>query len=275
MNVAQVLTDYLNGLAGARVALRSPTVIVPFVVFGLVQAFILTFLAFFDWLPIAPVAFPIVELLGGEAALHYPTHFVLLPRIYESVYLPLVATLGFALWTYAVWAMVDRHEVGQRVKTRPFRTLLPGVLVVGVLFVLVSAGLGRSLGALAGMVTPGPAARAAMAAAILVVAAAQSFLVYAPVVIRLRGVGAISAVRSSARYTARNFWPTALVVATVLLAHLPLDVLIASSHRIAFRFAPEVIYYLMLGSIALEVVTAYVLFASVVGLALPEEGGLR
>jgi hypothetical protein len=31
----------------------------------------------------------------------------------------------------------------------------------------------------------------------------------------------------------------------------------------------------MLGSIALEVITAYVLFASVVGLALPEEGGLR
>ena len=275
MSVGEILNDYLDGLANSRLALRSPTVLVPFVVFGLLQAFILTFLAFFDWTPIAPVALPLVERLGGEAAIHYPTHFVLLPRVYEPVYLPLVASVGFALWTLAVWIMVDHHEVGQRIPARPFRAVLPGVIGVGVLFVAVSAGLGRLMGALAGLAPPGLPSRVALAAAIALVAVAQSFLVYAPVVLRLRNVNALRAVAASARYASRHFWPTALVVGTVLLAHLPIDGMIGASHRVVLAFHPETIYYLMLGSIALEVVTAYVLFASVVGLALPEEGGLR
>jgi hypothetical protein len=275
MNVSQTLSDYLDGLANTRLALRSPSVLVPFLVFGLVQAVLLTGLAFFDWAPIAPFSIPVVQALGGEPALHYPMHFVILPRLYEPIYLPLVASLGFALWTLAVWIMVDHHEVGQRVPARPFRSVLPAVIGVGVLFVAASAGLGRAMGALAGLAPPGPASRIALAAAIAVVAAAQAFLVYAPVVLRLRNVNAVGAVRASVRYAARNFWPTALVVATVLLAHMPLDGMIGTSHRVALAFHPETVYYLMLGSIVLEIITAYVLFASVVGLALPEEGGLR
>lgn len=275
MNVGAILTDYLDGLSNTRLAVRSPSVLVPFLVFGALQGVLLTGLAFFEWVPIAPVALPLVALLGGEPALHYPMHFVLLPRLWEPVYLPLVATVGFALWTLAVWIMVDHREVGERVPARPFRSVLPAVIGVGVLFVAASAGLGRALGALAGLAPPGVPSRIALVVAIALVAIAQSFLVYAPVVLRLRPVGALAAIRSSVRYTALHFWPTALVVATVLVAHLPLDGMISTSHRVALAFQPETVYYLMLGSILLEIVTAYVLFASVVGLALPEEGGLR
>lgn len=275
MNVGQILTDYLDGIGNTRLALRSPSVLVPFIVFGLIQAGLLTALAFFTTPALAPFMLPVVRLLGGDAAVHYPMHFVLLPRLWEPVYLPLVATLGFALWTRAVWIMVDHHEVGQRVRPRPMRSVMPSVLLVGVVFVAVSVGMGRLMGTVAGYAPAGLPARGALALAILVVAAAQSFLVYAPVVLRLRPVGAWRAVHASAHYTLRNFWPTALVVATVLAAHSPLDALIGTSHRVALAFHPETVYYLMLGSIGLEMVTAYVLFASVVGLALPEEGGLR
>jgi hypothetical protein len=275
MNVSQILTDYLDGLANTRLALRSPSVLVPFVVFGLFQAVLLTLLAFFDWPPIAPVTLPLVRGLGGEPALHYPMHFVLLPRLWQAVYLPLAATLGFGLWTLAVWTMVDHHEIGQRIAARRFRSVLPHVLLVGVVFVAVSAGLGRVMGTLAGLAPYGPPARLALAGAILVVAGAQALLVYAPIVLRLRDVNALQAVRTSVRYALRNFWPTALVVATVLTAHMPLDAMISRSDRVALAFHPETVYYLLLGSVALEMVTAYVLFASVVGLALPEEGGLR
>ena len=275
MNVGQILTDYLDGIGNTRLALRSPSVMVPFVVFGAVQAALLTVLSFFDAPAIAPVMLPLVRALGGEPAIHYPMHFVLLPRLWEPVYLPLVATLGFALWTRAVWIMVDHHEIGERVPARPIRAVLPSVLLVGVVFVAVSVAMGRLMGAAAGFAPAGLPLRGALAVAILVVAAAQSFLVYAPVVLRLRPVGALQALRTSAHYTARHFWPTALVLATVLAAHAPLDALIGTSHDVALAFRPETVYYLLLGSIALEVVTAYVLFSSVVGLALPEEGGLR
>jgi hypothetical protein len=117
--------------------------------------------------------------------------------------------------------------------------------------------------------------RSLLAGGVVVVAGVQALLVYAPVVLRLRPVNALDAVRVSARYAARNFWPVALVVATVLAVHMPLDAMVGMSHRIALTFHPETVFYVMLGAIGLEVVTAYVLFAGVVGLALPEEGGLR
>jgi len=275
MKVSRALNDYLDALSNSRLALRSPSVLIPFFVFGLLQCCLLTLLAFFNWRPVAPMMIPVVSLLGGETALHYPMHFVLLPRLWEPVYLPLAATVGFALWTRAVWIMVDRHEVGQRVAARDFRSVLGQVMGVGIVFVGVSAGLGRGLGALAALAPAGLPSRAALAVGVVAVAGVQALLVYAPVVLRLRPVNALEAVRVSARYAVRNFWPAALVVATVLAVHLPLDGMIGMSHRVALTFHPETVFYVMLGSIGLEVVTAYVLFAGVVGLALPEEGGLR
>jgi hypothetical protein len=57
--------------------------------------------------------------------------------------------------------------------------------------------------------------------------------------------------------------------------HLPLDGLIANADVIAARFHPEAVFQLMVGSVVLEMITAFVLFAGTVGLALPEEGGMR
>jgi hypothetical protein len=95
------------------------------------------------------------------------------------------------------------------------------------------------------------------------------------VALRLRGGNPLSALRASARYALANFGATALLIATVLLVNLPLDALIANSDGIAGRFHPEVVYQLMIGSVVLETVTAYFLFAGVAGLALREEGGMR
>jgi hypothetical protein len=273
MRISDVLSDVLDGLGNARLALRSPSVLMPFLAFGALQVVLLSFLAFVDWPPTSDAALSLSRQLGGDAALHYPMHFVLLPRLWETIYLPLVALVGFPLWTWAVWMMVNHHEIGRRVAARPFGRMLPAVLVVGIVFVAVSAGLGRAGGAVAPLA--GRFAGLATIAAILLVALAQTFLIYTPAVLRIRGGGLVSGVRASVRYAARHFWPTLLVILTVLAVHAPVDLLIASSHRVALRFHPETVYFLMLGSIALEVITAYVLFAAVVGLALPEEGGLR
>ncbi|MCI0453094.1 MAG: hypothetical protein L0Z51_12045, partial [Candidatus Latescibacteria bacterium] len=145
----------------------------------------------------------------------------------------------------------------------------------GVVFVGVTVGLGRGLATLTANLPGGMIARAGTFAVIAITAGAQAFLVYAPVALRLRGGGALAAIRASARYALRHFGATAMLVATVLLAHLPLDGLIAKADVIAARFHPEAVFQLMLASIVLEAITAFVLFAGTVGLALPEEGGMR
>lgn len=83
----------------------------------------------------------------------------------------------------------------------------------------------------------------------------------------------VSAARQR-RYARRNFLPTALLIVTVLLVHMPLDFLIGRADRVAARFSPETVLQLMMGSVALEMLTAYILFVGITELALPREGGL-
>jgi len=275
MDLTRTANSYLDGLANMRLVFSAPSVLVPFAAFGALQCALLVLLAFFTASPIASFMVPVVHALGGADSLHYPLHFVRLPEVYQRIYLPLAATVGFAAWSAGVWVMVDHHVVG-RSRPRPsFRSALPHVVGVGVVFVGTSVVVGYGLGAVAAMLPPGHAAQAAVAASVAVTACVQTFLVYTPVVLRLRGGGALPAVRASVRYAAQNFAPTLMVVVTVLEAHAPVDVLLARSAGIASRFQPELVFYTLLGSALLEVFTAYLLFASTTALALPEEGGIR
>jgi hypothetical protein len=276
MNLTQTISDYLDGLANTRLALRAPSVFLPFAVFAALQCAFLFLLASFTAAPLAPFMVPVIERLGGEEALHYPMHLVRMPAMYQKVYLPLVATVGFALWSYAVWLMVDRHVVGRTRPRRPFARALPHVLLVGVVFVGVSTGIGAAMARVSsGMPDQLMLARGLVALGVLVTAAVQAFLIYTPVAMRLTDAPAWRAVRTSARYAARRFAPTVLVLATVLCAHIPLDLVLAQSHRVAFRFHPESVLHFLIGSVILEMFTAYLLFAATTELALPEEGGLR
>jgi hypothetical protein len=275
MNLTHAVSDYLDGLANVRLALRAPSVFLPFVIFGVLQCGILFLLASFTAAPLSPFMVPAVAALGGEEALHYPMHLVRLPLMFERVYLPLVATVGFALWSFAVWLMVDHHVVG-RERARPsFARALPNVLSAGLLFVGVSAGIGQAASHLAQGTENSMAARGLLLLGVGVTAGVQAFLVYTPVALRLSGAPVWRAAGRSIRYTARHFTPTVLLMATILFAHVPIDLVLAQAHRVAFRFRPETVFHLLLASAALEIFTAYVLFAATTELALREEGGMR
>jgi hypothetical protein len=275
MNLGRALDDYLDALANARHALRSPSVLAPFIAFGLLQCLLLVLLAFFAVPPLTALMIPIVRALGGEAALHYPTHFVLLPSLYQRLYLPLVASLGFLLWSYGTWSMIAHHEAAERIPARSFRTAWFRIVVVGVVFVAVTVALGRGFGWLTSKAPAAIPGRVFTLVGIALIACVQAFMLYAPIVLRIRGGGALAALRGSARYAAHNFGATVLLVATVLVVHTPLDALIANADSIAMRFRPEAVFQLMVASVLLEVITAFVLFAGAVNLALPEEGGMR
>lgn len=275
MNFTRTISTYLDALANLRLGFMAPSVFAPFAAFGALQCAILVLLAFFTAGPIAAFMVPIVHALGGEDALHYPIHFVRLPEIFQRVYLPLAATAGFALWSRGVWIMVDHHVIG-RSRPRPsFRSALPHVIGVGIAFVGTSVAIGYGLGAIAERVPPGIPRRIAVLAAVGLTACVQALLVYAPIVLRLRGGGALAAVRHSVGYSIRNFAPTLMVVTTVLAIHAPIDGLLSRADRIASRFQPELVLYALLASALVEVLTAYLLFAATTAIALPEEGGMR
>ena len=275
MNLTRAIVDYLDGLGNATLALRAPSVLVPFVAFAVLQCLILLAMASFIAPPLAPVMVPFIHALGGEESLHYPLHLVRLPAVYQRVYLPLVATVGFSLWTLAVWLMVDHHVIGSERAQRPFRAAIPNVLVVGVLFVGASVIIGELAARLVSARTHPMLARGILLSSVLVTACVQALLIYAPVALRLRGGSAWSALKASTTYARRRFVATALVIVTVFLVHAPVDFLLTRADRIAARFQPEAILYLLLASAVLEMVTAYLMFAATTELALRKDGGLR
>ena len=275
MHVGRAVSRYLDGLLYARTALREPRVLLPFAIFAILQITVLFALAAFTLPLLSPLMVPIARALGGEQFLHYPTHLVELPAVYRRLYLPLVATVGFALWTLAIWYLVEAHTIGTERPRRPLRPFIPHAVMIGLVFVGASVATGEATTRLVGPTAPDMVSRAVLLLNVVLTAGAQSFLVYAPVVLRLRGSNAWTAVRVGAAYARRNFLATALPVFTVLLVHMPIDFLLAHADRLAARFQPETVLYLMFGSIALEMFTAYLLFACVTELALPPEGGLR
>jgi len=274
MDIGRSLDRYFDALAALRSPLRDPHTVLPFVAFALLQGIVIAALAMFTEPWLSPVMVPVMRALGGDESLHYPIHLISLPSLYQRIYLPLVASAGFALWTLAVWKLVDNHVSGTRRAPRPFRPHLLHAVVIGVLFVGASFAVGQGLSSLVGPKTPAMVARAVFLLTVALTATVQTFLVYAPVALRLRGGTAWDALRAGARYARRNFLATALLIVTVLIVHLPLDFLLARADRVAARFSPETILELMAGSVALEMATAFILFVGVTELALGREGSM-
>jgi hypothetical protein len=275
MNIGRSLSRYLDALAHARGALSHPGVLVPFLAFAFLEGAILLAMASFTAPALSPVMVPVMRFLGGEQSLHYPMSLVGLPAVYQRLYLPLVATVGFPLWSLAAWKLVDHHAVGSGCARRAFWPALSHVILLGVLFVGASVVTGEAASRLLPPRTADPVRQVVLAASVGFTAVLQSFLIYAPFVLRIRGGTALRALAAGASYARRVFLPTVLLIATVLLAHLPVDFLLSRADRIAARFSPETVLHAMAGSVALEMLTAYLLFAGVAELALPREGGLR
>jgi hypothetical protein len=259
----------------ARAALSRPGVLAPFAIFSAIQALILLALASFAVPLLAPVMVPVMQLLGGEQSLHYPMHLVGLPSVYQRLYLPLVATVGFALWSTAVWRLAENHPIGADRTRYDRRPSFRDVVVIGVLFVGVSVITGEMSSRLVSPRTPDLIQRIILFASVIVTAVMQAFLVYAPLALRIRGGNAWQAIRASASYARRHLADTVMVIVTVLLIHLPVDFLLSRADRLAARFEPETVLYTMLGSVVLEMFTAYLLFAGTTELGLPREGGIR
>jgi hypothetical protein len=194
MNAGRAINRYLDALTYARAALDTPGILVPFALFCALQLVVVLVMAFFATPVLAPIMVPVMQFLGGEQSLHYPMHLVGLPSVYHRVYLPLVATAGFLLWCLAVWKLVERHPIGAERARRDFRPAVRHILVIGVLFVGASVATGELAARLLGPKTPEIVERVVLFASVGVTAVLQSFLVYAPLVLRLRGGNVRSAI---------------------------------------------------------------------------------
>lgn len=270
MSFSKAVLNYLFGLEESRMMLRVPAALLPFVVHAAILCLVLFALAFFTVAPLASFMTPIVERLGGENALHYPMHLILLPDMYHLVYLPLTAVVGFVLFGWAVFAMGDHFQRGGvEMGARP--SLLrsaPTLVVIGVCYVAAATLVPAAIAWLGRIVDHPRLGGLLTLAGLVATAALQALLVYAPLFVRTHGAGPFSALRRSVGLGRRRFAPTAMIVLTVILVHQPIDFLLRQPDRVVVKFQPELVIYLLLAGVVLELLTAFLLFSSTAGLAL-------
>ena len=73
MKLVEALIEYLRSLENSVGMLKAPSVLLPFVIFAALQSVVLIACAFFAVPPLSTVMVPVVEAIGGEQALHFPT----------------------------------------------------------------------------------------------------------------------------------------------------------------------------------------------------------
>ena len=246
--------------------LRSPSVLAPFLSFAAVEFVVLVCLFAFSVPPLSTVMVPVVQSLGGEQALHYPMHLVMLPRLYQQLYLPAAAVVGFALFGWAVSMMVDHYQrAGEAVpsrENRQYRTLIPSAMVVGIIFVAVITAIQLVLSMLAGAVANAWVGRLGWIGGVVLVVIFQALTVYSLYFLVTRTGNPITAISESVRFGRSHLGMTSALVVTVFLIHLPVDYLTQRADRVVLKFNPELVFVLLAVGIVFEIATSYFLFAS-------------
>jgi hypothetical protein len=256
--------------------LRSPSVLAPFVIFAALQFLVLVCLGMFSVPPLSTVMVPIVAGLGGEEAMHYPMHLVMLPRMYSQLYLPLTVFVGFALFGWGVRLMMDHYDrAGESVARsgkRQFRKLIPSTMVVGLIFVVVVTAIQliSSFGSAA--VANVWASRMAWIGGVAIVLAFQVLTIYSLYFLVTQTVNPLAAIAASVRFGRSHVLLTSSLVLTVFLIHLPVDYLAQRADRVVHKFNPELVFVLLAVGVVLEIVTNYFLFASTTSVAADVKG---
>jgi hypothetical protein len=150
------------------------------------------------------------------------------------------------------------------------------MIVLGFIVVVFATVPPVALGALADAVGGGMPGKALGLVGYLIGFTAQVFLIYSLVSLRRGSAGPVLAVRDGIKTGRRRFWPTMCVVVTVFLVHWPLNALLSQPDKVVLKFSPELVYYLMMAGVVLELFTNYLIFAATTALALARrEDGLR
>jgi hypothetical protein len=262
----------------ALTSVLRPEVWVPFLVVAGAKLALLLLLIFFHRAAALPIALPLVKLLGGEAATHYPIFFYALPTMFARADMAigaLVASIagGAATLLFArAFGFADTPRAWRRA-WRSAPTLIPvNVLVMGLLFGVASLGklVPQELVLQSAMVRWG-----IRGGTLLLFILIQSFVVYVTAWVVLVGHKIGPAFRDSIRVTLRTFLPTVLVVALPALLLFPLSYAGSRVDLVADKFRPEVIVGVLCTEIGVEVLATFLLVGAVTRLFLWRTEGAR
>jgi hypothetical protein len=234
---------------------RRPQIWLPFLLLTLIQLGVLVLLLNFYRPPFLAAMLPIVRVLGGEDATHYPHFYLTLPIL--STRIAVVLTVVVASVVAGIGTLLFAREFGVEIPgsaTKRVLRIAPRLMVLNLVAMAVLFGvlqLSRLIPA--ELVVANRGLRWLVRGGVLLVAiGVQSLFAYSIPWAVLQGHRVLAALRDSVRVTSSTLFPTLWLMAIPTLAVFPLDYLARRSDWFAAKLVPETVTGLILARIGLE-----------------------
>jgi hypothetical protein len=281
MSALEQLALAWHALGHSLRALSAGRLWAPWAALGACQLAMLAALVAFAHPVLAWALVPLVRALGGEAALHYPDFFRVLPFVYSRVDLVLGSVLGAVAtgWSTLLFAARWRRQaIGAAAAwagTAPRAlTLVLGQLPFQLLVLLFTTLLERSLAGQGGLVR-----RLGYFVALGGVAGLQALFLYFPALVMLERRGLWRALAGLPRAWSRGLWAALLLGLVAVLPLLPLDALAQRSDLLVGRGSPELVAWLTGMQLLVGLAVSFLLAGSAtlvyLGAVADEEDGGR
>ncbi len=258
-----------------RTLRRYPVIILPFLIIAFLEAIVLTLSYLAPRPPLSAVLAPIIRAFfdypfgsdaGGEAFLHYPINFLLLPRLLRIGQIAIGATLGIVITAVAVRMIAQANEGsstswGINLRDAIFRyfTLLVFWGVVFSLGMAASRGLPRLI--------PGQAP-IIFYLSLGIIALIEVFFAYGVAAIMLEKKRAWRAIIRTLSIAKSTFLPTFILVLTPLIFQILLVFARGRIPQLMVRFFPEITLFVLGAGILVSFITNFILRTSIVILFL-------
>lgn len=253
---------------------RRPTVTVPFLITGLLQALALYLLYLSPQRPITLVLGPPIKVFFGEQYLHYPLNFVLLPRIFNYAEIVINAFLGMFMTAVGIGMIADTKG-GQRASF--LINALRALKRYGALFAIwfltfgivtgfskVLSLLMRPAGGLLGFLM--------LIFYFLLTVLVNLLFVYSIFLVIIKKKSLIFAVREGLLIFGRLFVPTVLLAMIPTLLYLPIVILRAKVIFLINNVFPEMVLAVLYCGIVLGTLIEFIVYASLTILYINKEG---
>ncbi len=240
---------------------------VPFFAVAVVQVLVLLLITSFHHPLLLPIAGPLIKLLVGEEALHYPILYYALPQMYFWINLVIGAVLasiagGAAVMLFAKYfGLRDALGAWHLAFRRAPLLIAAGILLAALWLGVVQL---RSLIPDEAILQSGKVRWAVRAGVLLLSVLIQSFLVYAPAWIVLMGHRIWPALRDSARVTSKTLLPTVMAVGLPAVLLFPFSWMLGQAHFVMREsLRPELIAVAAFAVVIVQIPVNFLLVGTV------------
>lgn len=249
---------------------RRPLLWLPFLAVAALQLAVMAVILGFHRTAALPFVLPIIQLIGGEQATHYPALYFWLPQILSEVGMivgVLLESLAVAVATL-LFARAFGMQLGFPVLRR-VAGYAPRIVLTALVPAVIIFAIGKTTALLPpDLVANRLATWATRGGYLLALTFVQCLVAYAAAWIVLRGAGPIHALRNSVRVTGSTFMPTLIVVGVPIFLVFPFHYIAGRADLFFNRFSPETIAGVLAAKSLAEILLGFLLVGAITRLFL-------